>query len=81
MLKFTLITELRRPVALLLDDFPAPLQLRSLFALLPDNAISLPDLAQRWQVPVVLGTRDWAKAQRNREPMLKPKGNLIALLS
>lgn len=71
---FELITEHRKPVAALLR---APLaddvQLRHLFAILPDTARIAYTLSQRWQVKCVFADPDWAAAQLRQVPCVPPK--------
>ncbi len=81
MLQFTIITELGRPAAIILDAEPAPTQRATLFSLLPGNAFSHPDLAERWNVAGVLGSIDWASNQRHRQPLLRPRGSRLAILA
>ncbi|GEM_PF-2382119 len=80
---FTVITNLdHRPVAIIGDCDLIGHQFDPLYAILPDSATrSHDDLASLWEVPFVLATEDWAKEQRKRFPMTRPKGHKLALIS
>lgn len=73
------LNEIRRPVAAILHDRPAPDQIAALLGILPENATFDPDLARRWSVPLVLCTRDWASDQKHRSIMLMPRKGTITL--
>lgn len=75
MIPFDVITNLdHRPEAIIGFGELRGHQFDALYALLPDTALSQPELARRWSAVFVLATAAWADEQLKRVPMLKPKG-------
>lgn len=77
---FTLIGDSGKADAIIIDQ---PVPLRAFYALngmIGEKFLNHHDLAKRWGAHQVLAEADWARAQRKRKPMLKPKGIRMALL-
>jgi hypothetical protein len=78
---FELITEYRRPIAAIIPERIPAQQLKHIYDLIQGDALNQPDLAKRWNVAIVLSSRDWAHAQLKRVLMLPPKGVRLSFAS
>ena len=81
MILLDLITESKRSIAALIHQVSTVEQLETIYALLPETSRLNSELADRWEMALVISPPDWAQAQLHRKPMLKPKGYRLAFLS
>lgn len=71
---FELILQFAQPVAAIIPEHIATVQLAIIYRLLPPSAIIQRHLSDRWNKAMVLSTDDWASEQLRRVPCFPPSG-------
>lgn len=76
---FDIVIEYGAPVAILCPERISAGQLNNLYLLLPNSALMDDELARRWNLETVLCDPEWARQQKKRVPMLRPRTPVISL--